>query len=232
MPSDLIDSDRDMPDHQPPLSPSLTAVEIRVLGSLIEKQRTTPDNYPLTLNALVLACNQKSNRYPALNLEVRQVGHAVNALRDRDLIDASFAGRAERYDQRLVSALRLDRRQSAVIAALMLRGPQTAGELRANAGRMAELPDLPALEYALRNLMQREPPLVVALPRTPGRREERYGQTLGGPIELDTEAETAPPPAPKRQERIEQLEAEVARLRADLDALWELTGLEDRRGQT
>lgn len=232
MPSDLIDSDQDMPESQPPLSPSLTPVEIRILGSLIEKQRTTPDNYPLTLNALVLACNQKTNRYPTLNLEVREVGHAANSLRDRDLIDASFAGRAERYDQRLVSTLRLDRRQSAVMAALMLRGPQTAGELRANASRMAEIPDLPALDYALRNLMQREPPLVVALARTPGRREERYGQTLGGPIELDAEAEPAPASAPRRQERIEQLEAEVARLRADLDALWELTGLEDRRDRS
>ncbi|MEY6431069.1 YceH family protein [Thioalkalicoccus limnaeus] len=210
-------------------SVTLTQLEARILGCLIEKQRTTPDAYPLTLNALVLACNQKTSRHPVMNLEVREVGHAANVLRDRDLIDASYAGRAERYDQRLVSALRLDRREAAVMATLMLRGPQTASELRSNASRLAELPDLPALEYALRHLMSREPPLVIELPRSAGRREARYAHTLCGPIAAEDLADLAEPSPTPRQERLAQLEQEVARLRADLDALWELTGLGERR---
>ncbi|AGA91612.1 hypothetical protein Thimo_2916 [Thioflavicoccus mobilis 8321] len=217
-----------MPENPTPPEPMLTPVEARVLACLIEKQRTTPDTYPLTLNSLVLACNQKTSRHPVMNLEVREVGHAVNALRDRDLVEAAFAGRTERYDQRLVSELKLDRRQAAVMATLMLRGPQTAAELRAHASRLAELPDLAALDYALRNLMQREPPLAVVLAAPAGRREERYAHTLCGPIAAEELAEAAAP-APARQERIAQLEAEVARLRADLDALWELTGLAEHR---
>ncbi len=221
-----------MSDDEANLPLQLTPVEARILGCLIEKQRTTPDTYPLTLNALVLACNQKTSRHPVMNLEVREVGHAVNVLRDRELVDASYAGRAERYDQRLVPALKLDRRQAAVMATLMLRGPQTAGELRANASRLAELPDLAALDYALRNLQQREPPLVIALSRTAGRRDERYAHTLCGPVELDEPLASGAGSAPSRQERLAQLEDEVARLRADLDALWELTGLADRREST
>lgn len=218
-----------MPDTESLPQHLLTPLEARILGCLIEKQRTTPETYPLTLNALVLACNQKTSRHPVMSLEVGEVGHAVHALRDRELIDASFAGRAERYDQQLTAALRLDRRQAAVMATLMLRGPQTAAELRANASRLAELPDLAALEYALRNLLQRAPPLVVVLPRSPGRREERYAHTLCGHVALDEglDAETTAPAS--RQERITQLEEEVAGLRADLDALWELTGLADHR---
>ncbi|MBK1700245.1 YceH family protein [Thiococcus pfennigii] len=217
-----------MPENPTPPEPMLTPVEARILGCLIEKQRTTPDNYPLTLNALVLACNQKTSRHPVMNLEVREVGHTVNGLRDRDLVEAAFAGRTERYDQRLVAALKLDRRQAAVMATLMLRGAQTAAELRTHASRLAELPDLAALDYALRHLMQRETPLVVALPPPPGRREERYAHTLCGPVDPGEVAETTAPAA-ARQERIAQLEAEVAHLRAELDALWELTGLAEHR---
>jgi uncharacterized protein YceH (UPF0502 family) len=206
----------------------LTPVEARILGCLIEKQRTTPDNYPLTLNALVQACNQKTSRHPVMSLELGEVGHTVNVLRDRDLIDGRFAGRVERYDQRLVSALHLDRRQTAVMATLMLRGPQTAAELRANGGRLAELPDLAAVDFALRNLMQRDPPLVIALPRSPGRREERYAHTLCGPVDAAELDEPSGAPA-ARHERLAQLEEEVAQLRAELDALWELTGFAEQR---
>jgi uncharacterized protein YceH (UPF0502 family) len=209
----------------------LSVVEGRVLGCLMEKQRTTPDVYPLTLNALVQACNQKTSRDPVMQLSTGEVGHVVNTLRDRGLIHASFAGRTERYDHKMASGYHLDRGEQALVATLMLRGPQTSGELRTNAGRMADFADLAAVESALEGLAGREPPLVVRLPRLPGQREERYAHLLCGPVEA---AAAAPAPAarasaPPETGRIAELEAEVARLRAELDALWELTGLAERR---
>ena len=119
--------------------PMLTAEEARVLGCLMEKQRTTPDQYPLTLNALVSACNQKTSRHPVMNLTPGQVGHTVGQLRDRGLIHASFSGRAERYDHKLAGTFLIDRRAQALLCSLMLRGPQTPGELRTNAARLADL---------------------------------------------------------------------------------------------
>lgn len=220
------------PQPSPPSLQSLTPVEARVLGCLMEKQRTTPDAYPLTLNALTLACNQKTSRQPVMHLDPGEVGHTVNQLRDRGLIHASFAGRTERYDHKMVSNYRLNRDEQALICALMLRGPQTPGELRTNVGRMAEFADLGALEAALAGLEQRDRPLVTRLPRLPGRREERFAHLLCGEVELAeapaTEAAASPATGPGDR-RIAELEAEVARLRADLDALWTLTGLADRR---
>lgn len=209
----------------------LTAVEARVLGCLMEKQRTTPDVYPLTLNALVQACNQKTSRDPVMQLSAGEVGHVVNTLRDRGLIHASFSGRTERYDHKMASGYHLDRAEQALIATLMLRGPQTSGELRTNAGRMADFADLAAVESALEGLAAREPPLVVRLPRLAGQREERYAQLLCGPVEAAAAlgAPAARASAPAETGRIAGLEAEVARLGAELDALWELTGLADRR---
>ncbi len=216
--------------RQEETSTDLTPVEARVLGCLMEKQRTTPDTYPLTLNALVQACNQKTSRNPVMQLEVGEVGHTVNELRDRGLIHASFAGRAERYDHKMASNYHLSRQEQALMCALMLRGPQTAGELRTNAARMAEFADLPTLEEALTGLAEREPPLVTRLPRLPGKREERYGQLLCGEIEQQEPA--AAPVATysdPRNDRIATLEAQVARLRQELDTLWELTGLSSQR---
>jgi uncharacterized protein YceH (UPF0502 family) len=206
----------------------LDPVEARVLGCLMEKQRTTPDAYPLTLNALVQACNQKTSRHPVMQLDPGEVGHTVNRLRDRGLIHASFAGRAERYDHKMASNYRLDRREQAVMCALMLRGPQTVGELRTNAGRLAEFADLDAVAETLLGLEERQPPLVRRLPRLPGKREERFGHLLCGEIQ-EADLEPAPSPSPARGDRLAQLEAEVARLRRELDALWSLTGLAAQR---
>jgi uncharacterized protein len=211
----------------------LTPVEARVLGCLMEKQRTTPDVYPMTLNALVQACNQKSSRHPVMQLSPGEVGHTVNQLRDRELIHASFSGRTERYDHKMGSGFGLDRAAQAVIATLMLRGPQTPGELRINAGRMHELPDLAAVESVIEELTGREPPLVVRLPRQPGRREDRYAHLLCGPVEEDalppTAARAGSAPPPGGDARIPALEAEVAHLREELDARWEATGLSAQR---
>lgn len=211
----------------------LTPVEARVLGCLMEKQRTTPDTYPLTLNALVQACNQKTSRNPVMNLEVGEVGHIVNELRDRSLIHASFSGRAERYDHKMASNYQLNRQEQALMCSLLLRGPQTAGELRTNAGRMAEFADLQTVEEALSGLSEREPPLVTRLPRLAGKREERFGQLLCGEIEQQ-EPTDAPAAAHRglREDRIASLEAEIARLTRELDALWKLTGFSGQRPTT
>lgn len=210
--------------------PLLDPVEARVLGCLMEKQRTTPDTYPLTLNALVQACNQKTSRNPVLSLTAGEVGHTVNELRDRGLIHASFSGRAERYDHKMASNYRLNRDEQALICALMLRGPQTVGELRTNVGRMTDLADLDAVEEALLGLEERDPPLVTRLPRLPGKREERFAHLLNG--EVDQEQFAAAPVAgysTPRDDRMAALEEQVARLQKELDALWELTGLAERR---
>jgi uncharacterized protein YceH (UPF0502 family) len=230
-----------MPDRDTasPLAPiRLTQVEARILGCLMEKQRSTPDQYPLTLNALTSACNQKSSRHPIMSLELGEVGHTVNGLRDRGLIHAGFAGRTERYDHKMVGTFHLSREEQAVLAVLMLRGPQTLGELRTNTNRLAEFADLDAVAATLSALAERSPPLALELPRTPGRREERFVHLLCGepsPEDL-APAPSAPagrsaaaPGGEAQGARIAALEQEVAGLRAELDRLWELTGLAERR---
>ena len=210
--------------------PDLTTVEARVLGCLMEKQRTTPDVYPLTLNALVQACNQKTSRSPVMRLEAGEVGHTVNRLRDRGLIHASFAGRTERYDHKMVSNYRLDREGQALLCALMLRGPQTEGELRTNAGRMAEFASLQAVAESLAALAERDPPLVTRLPRLPGKREERFGHLLCGEIEQPEPTTAAVAiPGDARDDRVAALEAKIQEMSEELDLLWELTGLVDKR---
>jgi len=212
--------------------PQLTPVEARILACLMEKQRTTADQYPLTLNALVLACNQKTSRDPVMSLEVGEAGHVVNTLRDRGLVYASFAGRTERYDHKMASSFRLDRQEQAVLCTLMLRGPQTLGELRINTGRMAEFADLPAVAAAVRRLSTREVPLVVQLAHLPGKREDRFAHLLCGEPVHELAAHGAEPAAGRRDprdDRIGALEAQVAVLSAQIDALWDLTGLAERR---
>ncbi|MGC9457428.1 MAG: YceH family protein [Halothiobacillaceae bacterium] len=199
-------------------APLLNPVEARVLGCLMEKQRTTPDAYPLTLNALVTACNQKSARNPVMNLTSGEVGHAVNALRDRGLVSGHFAGRTERYEQQLDKRHDLTRQMQALLCLLMLRGPMTVGELRSHAGRMADFENLEEVTYRLERLAQRTPPLVTRLPREPGKREERYAHLLCGEPDIDpassrSGASTDGDLLAELQARVERLEAEVAWLR-------------------
>jgi uncharacterized protein YceH (UPF0502 family) len=214
-----------------PLAPiQLSPIEARVIGCLMEKQRTTPDQYPLTLNALVSACNQKSSRHPVMQLDPGVVGHTVNQLRDRGLVHAGFSGRTERYDHKMVGTFHLSRQEQAVLAVLMLRGPQTLGELRTNTARMADFSDLEAVGEAVRGLVAHSPALAVELPRASGRREERYAHLLSGEPDPDTAAPaTRGVRADTGHDRISALEEECQRLRAELDRLWELTGLADQR---
>ncbi|MCP3867540.1 MAG: DUF480 domain-containing protein [Gammaproteobacteria bacterium] len=213
-----------------PEKPMLTALEARILGALMEKQRTTPDNYPLTLNGLVQACNQKTSRNPIMHLTSGEVGHSVNVMRDRDLIAAEFSGRAERYDQKLYRALGLDRKKQALLCVLMLRGAQTLGELRTHSSRMAEFGDLTEVKLVLDELVDREPPLVNRIPRAPGHREERYAQLLSENQAATAPASTHPQGEESTGEQsIEGLQKQVQQMREELDALWRLTGLEDEK---
>lgn len=204
----------------------LSGVETRVLGALMEKQRTTPDYYPMTLKALLQACNQKTSRNPIMNLTEGEAGHTVGKLRDRELIRASFSGRAERYEQRLSRQLDLDRQGQALLCVLMLRGPQTLGELRSNASRMAEFDNLAAVNITLQRLMDREPPLVMKIPRAAGRREERYLHLLCGDSGMQESSTAEASIGANEETRIASLQQEVKQLRAELDVLWRLTGLQ------
>jgi uncharacterized protein YceH (UPF0502 family) len=199
----------------------LTDVEARVLGSLVEKGVATPDYYPLSLNALVNACNQKSNRDPVMNLDEDSVREALRAL-DKDGLAGpadSFDGRVTKYEHRLQEAYNFDRRETAILCVLLLRGPQTPGELRSRSERMHSFDDLAEVESTLQRLMKREPPLAKILPRQPGTKEARYAHLLSGDdvevIQPEANAET-PPRNAGNPERIAQLEREVLQLKNEI----------------
>ena len=199
----------------------LTRNEARVLGCLVEKDLATPEYYPLTLNALTNACNQKSNRDPIMQLEETDVVDALDKLRRKQLAHQSAEGvRAAKYCHNLDGLLRLDPEEQAILAELLLRGPQTVGELRNRAERMCAMGDLPTVEELLHNLADREVPLVTRLPRQPGRKEHRYAHLLAE--EPDIGPATTPRPEASRigdqadEDRMSRLEAEVVELRNEL----------------
>jgi uncharacterized protein len=158
---------------------TLTAIEARVLGSLIEKEITTPEYYPLSLNALTNACNQKSNRDPILHLEESEIRKALNHLESQSLVRSIAESRATKFEHRLQDAFNFYRPEIAVICELLLRGPQTPGELRTRASRMHPFEDLESVHSALQRLAKREPPLVTVLPRQAGTKEARYAHLMG-----------------------------------------------------
>ena len=203
----------------------LNAVAARVLGCLIEKQLGTPDVYPLSLNSLTNACNQKSNRDPLMALDENTVVRALDELRDRKLACMiSLAGsRVVKYEHQAVTALQLEKPQLALLCELLVRGPQTLAELRSHAERLLSYLDSAETEKQVRDLMARTEPLVVLLPRQPGRKEQRYAHLLCGAIKV--EEAPAAPPEPARlvvqaeNERIAKLEGEVAALRTAIEQL-------------
>ncbi|HEY0021751.1 MAG TPA: YceH family protein [Longimicrobium sp.] len=216
------------------MHPPLTDVEVRILGSLLEKEVTTPDNYPLSLNALLAACNQTTNREPVMRLDEDALVPATVALRRRGLLrQIQRAGsRVTKFEHRLDEELRLVRPELAVLGVLMLRGPQTPGELYARTERLHPFADLADLENLLDSLIAREPePLVARLARRPGQKEVRYAHLLAGePAQAEgSAAEEERPVSTRRagpeddrvaalERTVEELRAEVAALRADLDA--------------
>ena len=204
---------------------TLNDIEVRVLGALIEKEMTTPDYYPLSLNALTIACNQKSNRDPVFELAETDVVRALDALRFQGLaMQAAEGGRVPKYRHSLAGKLHLAPEELAIFAELLLRGPQTLGELRSRAERMHPFADLATVEAVLDELAERETPLVDKLPRQPGRKEPRYCHLLAGQPDLAAEASAMPPEAATRavrqeNERLAALEQEVRALREELAAL-------------
>jgi len=212
---------------------SLTANEARILGCLLEKSVITPEQYPLTLNALTNACNQKSSREPVMSLAQGVVQHTVRDLEAKHLvrIEENFRSRVEKYVQRFCntpfSEFQFDEAQYAIICLLLLRGPQTPGELRAHSGRLHEFADNDAVVDALRGLIERDgDPLVVQLPRTPGRKDSEYMHLFFGPIDIEARAaeieSRAAAPAAERvsvadlARRVAALEAQLAELKRHL----------------
>jgi len=205
--------------------PALSRVEARILGSLIEKEATTPEQYPLTQNAVQLACNQKTSRDPLMALEPGEVGHALRQMEERKLVRSVHASRAQRYEHCTAKAYGITGQQQAVIAVLLLRGPQTVAEILTRTDRLAKFADADDVVHCLDRLASREPALTVRLPRAPGQREERYMHLLGGPIDVEAlaasarAAASASTPTGGTTERLIQLEERVAALELALQQL-------------
>lgn len=196
----------------------LSAVEVRVLGSLIEKDITTPDYYPLSLNALVNACNQKNNRDPVMTLDEQAVRGALDSLQVQRLAGPASGAdsRVTKYEHRLQEVFNFDRREIAILCVLLLRGAQTPGELRGRAERMYRFEALEDVHATLDRLSQREPALVAVLPRQPGTKESRYMHLLSDQPELVGVAATPAQASVSVPDRIASLEAEVLALRKEL----------------
>jgi uncharacterized protein YceH (UPF0502 family) len=204
----------------------LTEIEARIVGALVEKQLTTPEYYPLTLNALINACNQKNNREPVMSLDEPTVARAIQNLRDRNLVYVfhGSTSRVPKYKHMLPSYYELNEAETAIITVMLLRGPQTVGELRERTGRMYEFAGLGEVHTALEGLIDRDEPLVVRLDHLPGRKEPRYAHLLSGPIdveEIQAIAAATPASVSLAGDRISKLEGEIAALRDELAALKE-----------
>ena len=206
----------------------LDKVEARVLGALVEKDITTPDYYPLSLNALVNACNQRSNREPVMNLDEEQVRQALQGLEDRRLAGParSASDRVAKYEHWLGEAFNFSRAETALLCVLLLRGPQTPGELRGRTERLHRFDEISDVVAGLQKLMEREPALAAILPRQPGTKESRYAHLLSGQVETITApvSETAQSSSSSASsegmtERFDRLEAEVSELRREISEL-------------
>jgi uncharacterized protein YceH (UPF0502 family) len=189
----------------------LSAMEARVLGALIEKEINTPEYYPLSLNALIAACNQKSSREPVMELSEEEVRSSLRHLEDIGYTSTAHDSRVLKFEHRIRTVLNLRRDETAVLCLLLLRGPQTPGELRTRADRMYTFDDLAAVQSTLTRMVEREAPLAVLLPRQPGAREARYAHLLCGMPET---SEVAAPVKASSPSRLEELEARIAALEA------------------
>ena len=206
--------------NESPSSLHLSSVAARVLGSLVEKEITTPEYYPLSLNALANACNQKNNREPVTHLDEDEIRQALHQLEDDGLAGPARGadGRVAKYEHRMQEVFNFTRGEIAVVCVLLLRGPQTPGELRGRSERMHRFEELSDVQSTLQKLMQREPPLAKVLPRQAGTKEARYAHLLSGePAEFLANAESSEPVGTGRG--MAQLEAEVAALREEVAEL-------------
>ncbi|MGA7859593.1 MAG: YceH family protein [Terracidiphilus sp.] len=202
----------------------LSADEARALGALVEKEVTTPDYYPLSLNALLNACNQRSNREPVMDLDEDDLRQAMHGLENKQLAGRARGadGRVTKYEHWLGEAFNFSRAETALLCVLLLRGPQTPGELRGRTERLHRFDEISDVLAGLQKMMEREPSLVAVLPRQPGTKEARYAHLLSGAVEAAPAASASsatPGNSSDQEERIAQLEATVAELRRELDAL-------------
>lgn len=198
----------------------LTAIEARLLGCLIEKEATTPEQYPLTENALVVASNQKTSREPVMELSPGEVGHALRQLEPRHLVRSVHGARAQRYEHLFAKAYGVTAQQQALLALLLLRGPQTLNELLSRSERMARFASADDVRHALERLQERDTPLVLRLPRMSGQREERWAHLLCGPVDPALLASATRSPRPEDttplEARLQALEARIEALEAAL----------------
>ena len=198
----------------------LNAIQVRVLGCLMEKKESTPEQYPLTLNSLRNACNQKSSRYPVTTYTEGEVGHTVRELEALELVREEWGARVPKYGHRTGNSMDLHSKGLALMCTLMLRGPQTLSELKNHAHRIFSFDDLDDVQFALQSLFDHEPPLAMALPRQPGQNEGRYAHLLSGEPDIPVMTTTATPSPPSGLEaRIETLEIELEALKERLETI-------------
>ena len=210
-------------EHDTDTAPQLNSTEIRIIGSLIEKQATHPDTYPLTLNALVLACNQKTSREPVMNLTQGQVGQSLRALEGRGFTRLVMGNRADRWEHKVDKTLELVPAQVVLLGLLFLRGPQTLSELLTRSSRMHGFEDTEQVQHQLERLIARD--LALLIPRQSGQREDRYTHALGDPADIDAIIAARQNPSERSNasgvslERFEALEARITALEARLAEL-------------
>jgi hypothetical protein len=217
--------------------PMLTNIEARVLGALMEKQLTTPDAYPITLNSLVLACNQKTSREPVSNYELGELQRCASQLQDKSWITVDYSARAARYDQRLTRVLSVDKATQALLNVMLLRGPQTLAELFTRTQRMFEFENIKAVEEKLEHLCAKTTPYFVRIPRSFGQREDRYMHLLCGQPDLaaiaamsnstKSNATGDDERTGQLEQKIEQLEQHVKRLQQQMKVLMDLNGVSE-----
>jgi uncharacterized protein YceH (UPF0502 family) len=194
-------------------------MQVRVLGCLIEKKATTPDQYPMTINSIKNACNQKTSRVPVVSYYEGEIGHTLRELEELGLVSEAWSTRAAKYEHHFGKVLEVMQKDKAVLCTLMLRGPQTAGEIRNHCQRLYAFDDIDDVEYVLQRLAEHQPPRVMQLPRQAGQKEQRYAHLLCGEPDLSNL-----PAAPQRgrsglEERVSQLETEVEALKQQLNEL-------------
>ena len=210
--------------RRPRIPRTLDPVEVRVLGSLMEKQLSTPEYYPLTLNALAAAANQKSNREPVMELSENELQRALDRLQDEKLVWKVLGGRAVRYDHNLDPVWHLTKKEKALLTLLFLRGPQTAGEMRGRSDRLQQFDSVAEVEETLRDMAAHSEPLVKQLPRRPGQKEERWAHLAGGAV-VETESSAPDTHAASEvrgeplSQRVQRLEEQVALLANELREL-------------
>ncbi len=194
-------------------------LEARVVACLMEKQLTTPNNYPLSMNSLLLACNQKTNRVPVMNLTEGQLGHVVSQLDRRKLVGVDYGGRATHVTHRVLTEFKIDRREQAVLAVLMVREPLTLNDIKTKTARMEDFAGLEDVKAVVESLINREWPLVIRIPKGPGSREDRYTHLLCGEVDVSTVVHEVKTSSTSKASRIDELEARIEQLEAQMKQL-------------